>query len=283
MALDQKKLASAGFVLDQKSNPAVLHCSILPSPTQLHEIEATLRAKVSVVLNSESGIKAFENLRGSAADTNLLSEIDNLVSETDFQNSVKVALLANDENDAPIKKLLNNLLSVAINRMASDLHIDPDGTALKLRLRLDGVMTDFAELDPRVAQMLVARIKILANMDITERRKPQDGRLTTVFGGQAVDIRVATLPTRGGERVVLRFFKNTLTKMLVSDTGLEQVHVDALMTAVSAQSGLLLVCGPTGSGKTTTIYSLLNTLLGRGLNIMTVEDPVEVEDRKSVV
>lgn len=277
MALDQKKLASAGFVLDQKSNPAVLHCSILPSPTQLHEIEATLRAKVSVVLNSVSGIKAFENLRGSAADTNLLSEIDNLVSETDFQNSVKVALLANDENDAPIKKLLNNLLSVAINRMASDLHIDPDGTALKLRLRLDGVMTDFAELDPRVAQMLVARIKILANMDITERRKPQDGRLTTVFGGQAVDIRVATLPTRGGERVVLRFFKNTLTKMLVSDTGLEQVHVDALMTAVSAQSGLLLVCGPTGSGKTTTIYSLLNTLLGRGLNIMTVEDPVEVE------
>jgi len=138
-------------------------------------------------------------------------------------------------------------------------------------------MTKFTDLDQRVAQMIIARIKLVSNLDITEKRLPQDGRLNVRFKGNSIDIRVATLPTKSGERVVLRFFSNQLTHSDVHDTSLHKNHINSLLSAIANQSGLILVCGPTGSGKTTTIYSLLNTLVGRGLNIMTVEDPVEVQ------
>jgi len=168
-------------------------------------------------------------------------------------------------------------LSAAITREASDLHIDPNNKDLLIRMRIDGVMTDFTHLDRRVAQMLISRIKLVCNLDITEKRLPQDGRMNVNFREKTIDIRVATLPTKNGERVVLRFFSNNLTHSRIEETSLGTLHVKSLLDALSNQAGLILVCGPTGSGKTTTIYSLLNTLLGRGLNIMTIEDPVEVE------
>ena len=203
--------------------------------------------------------------------------MDDYISETDFVKSAEIALSAHDENDAPIVRLFNTLLSAAISREASDLHIDPNDKNLLVRMRIDGVMTDFTELDRRVAQMIISRIKLVCNLDITEKRLPQDGRMNVIFKGRSVDIRVATLPTKNGERVVLRFFTSNLTRATIEETDLKPLHVKSLLEGLSHQSGLILVCGPTGSGKTTTIYSLLNTLLGRGLNIMTIEDPVEVE------
>lgn len=249
-------------------------------PNILHDLWLSFDGKIDIKL-LDFDLERKENT-AKHRDSEIFSEVDEYISETEFVKTAEIALSANDENDAPIVRLFNTLLSAAISRNASDLHIDPSDKTLLVRMRVDGVMSDFTQLDRRVAQMIISRIKLVASLDITEKRLPQDGRMNVWFKGNSIDIRIATLPTKNGERVVLRFFSNQLTHAEIGDTSLGKIHVSSLMEDISNQSGLILVCGPTGSGKTTTIYSLLNTLVDRGLNIMTVEDPVEVEIPKIV-
>ena len=275
MPISLEALEKLGIKIDQNKSPIAAYIPTDLSESTLHDL--WLGFDGNVVFHLIDSVEAEKISSASRRDTEIFSEVDDYISETDFVKTAEIALSAHDENDAPIVRLFNTLLSAAISREASDLHIDPNNKNLLVRMRIDGVMTDFTELDRRVAQMIISRIKLVCNLDITEKRLPQDGRMNVNFRGNSVDIRVATLPTKNGERVVLRFFTSNLTHATIEDTELGKPHVAALLQGLSNQSGLILVCGPTGSGKTTTIYSLLNTLLGRGLNIMTIEDPVEVE------
>ena len=275
MPFNSKKFEKLSIRIDENQKPPDAYIPNDLSNCTKHDLWLAFSGDINFKIDDNQSKKNITP--NSQRDSEIFSEVDEYISEIDFIKSAEIALSANDENDAPIVRLFNTLLSAAISRDASDLHIDPSDKNLLVRMRIDGVMTDFTELDQRVAQMIISRIKLVCNLDITEKRLPQDGRMNVVFKGNSIDIRVATLPTKNGERVVLRFFTSKLTHATIEETSLKTSHVDSLFNVISKQSGLILVCGPTGSGKTTTIYSLLNTLLGRGLNIMTIEDPVEVE------
>ena len=207
----------------------------------------------------------------------IFAEIDGELTNEKIIESARAAIDGEVNSDAPIVKLLDSLMAVAISRGASDLHLDPDDTDLVVRLRIDGALFEYIRIDVRFFKALITRIKVLGELDITESRRPQDGRIAISYRGAPVDIRISTLPVNLGERVVLRFFKSKSFSISLEGLGLSESLVSKLRRTISAQSGILLVCGPTGSGKTTTIYSLLHTLAGRGLNITTIEDPIEID------
>ena len=207
----------------------------------------------------------------------VFAEIDSEIINAKIIENARAAIDGEVNSDVPIVKLLDSLMAVAISRGASDLHLDPDETNLLVRLRIDGALFEYMKIDIRFFKALIARIKVLADLDITESRRPQDGRIAISYRGAPVDIRISTLPVNLGERVVLRFFKSKSFSISLEGLGLSETLVKKLRRTIAAQSGILLVCGPTGSGKTTTIYSLLHTLAGRGLNITTIEDPIEID------
>jgi len=274
-AIDYEKIFALGIKLDETERPVKIYVPPELSKMIKHELSYIFQDDITFV-KDQSDIN--NSLVDEPSDSiTIFSEADNFVANREFEKSVEVALTASDEHDTPIIKLYNNLIGLAISRGASDLHIDPSETKLSIRVRIDGVITTLAELDHRVAQMLIARIKLLGNLDITERRRPQDGRMTVRNRGTQIDVRIAALPVQDGERIVLRFFSSQIGQVDLNETSLLQCHKAEILRAVSKQSGLILVCGPTGSGKTTTIYSILNSLRRRGLNIMTIEDPIEIK------
>ncbi len=187
----------------------------------------------------------------------------------------KSADLLGGDDDAPVIRLLNSLLGESVRSGASDIHLEPFEDCVKARLRIDGILTELASLSPKLAPYLVSRIKVMARLDIAEKRVPQDGRLSLTLGGKAYDVRVSTLPIRYGERVVMRLLDTESAKLELADLGLEPNTLKRFQNALSEPNGIILVTGPTGSGKTTTLYAGLSLLNDQTRNIMTVEDPVE--------
>ncbi|HBA9101136.1 TPA: type II secretion system ATPase GspE [Escherichia coli] len=182
---------------------------------------------------------------------------------------------AND--DAPVIRLINAMLTEAINEKASDIHIETYERHLQVRFRVDGVLREILRLHRHLASLLISRIKVMARLDIAEKRIPQDGRMVLRIGGRAVDVRVSTLPSNHGERIVLRLLDKNSVSLDLAALGMSpqnQRHIDAL---IRQPHGIILVTGPTGSGKSTTLYAALSQLNARDRNIMTVEDPVEYE------
>ncbi len=187
----------------------------------------------------------------------------------------KTADLLEATDEAPVIKLINGLIAEAMKVKASDIHIEPFENRLSVRLRIDGVLQEIISLAGRVAPLLVSRIKVMARLDIAEKRLPQDGRLSLTIGGKALDVRVSTLPAQHGERVVLRLLDKTQGHLRLDQLGLAPRTLAALRAAVAEPNGIVLVTGPTGSGKTTTLYAALSELNDKTRNILTVEDPVE--------
>ena len=183
--------------------------------------------------------------------------------------------LLGGDDDAPVIRLLNSLLSESVRSGASDIHLEPFEDSVKIRIRIDGVLTELASLSPKLAPYLVSRIKVMARLDIAEKRTPQDGRLSLTLGRKAYDVRVSTLPIRYGERVVMRLLDTDSAKIKLSDLGIDSKTLKRLHGALAEPNGIILVTGPTGSGKTTTLYAALTYLNDQSRNIMTVEDPVE--------
>ncbi|EGB3830788.1 type II secretion system ATPase GspE [Escherichia coli] len=182
---------------------------------------------------------------------------------------------AND--DAPIIRLINAMLTEAIKEKASDIHIETYERHLQVRFRVDGVLREILRLRRNLASLLISRIKVMARLDIAEKRVPQDGRMVLRIGGRAVDVRVSTLPSNHGERIVLRLLDKNSVSLDLAALGMSlqnQRHIDAL---IRRPHGIILVTGPTGSGKSTTLYAALSRLNPQDRNIMTVEDPVEYE------
>lgn len=179
------------------------------------------------------------------------------------------------EDDAPIIKLINALLSEAIKENASDIHIETFEKTLVVRFRIDGVLREVLQPDRRMAPLLVSRIKVMARLDIAEKRVPQDGRIALKLGGRAVDVRVSTLPSSHGERVVMRLLDKQAGRLDFTHLGMREKLMAQIGDLLEKPHGIILVTGPTGSGKTTTLYAGLTRLNNQTRNILTVEDPIE--------
>ena len=183
--------------------------------------------------------------------------------------------LLDSGDDAPAIRLINGILAEAARQGVSDIHIEPYETGLIVRMRMDGVLTETLRMPPHVAPVVVSRIKVMARLDIAERRVPQDGRISLSLGGKLLDVRVSTLPSRAGERVVLRILDKENAGISMDVLGLSGATDAVLRGALKEPNGIILVTGPTGSGKTTTLYAGLRLLNDGSRNILTVEDPVE--------
>jgi len=183
-------------------------------------------------------------------------------------------LLASGD-DAPAIRLINGIIAEAARQGVSDIHIEPYETGLVVRMRMDGVLTETLRMPAHVAPVVVSRIKVMARLDIAERRVPQDGRIGLTLGGKLLDVRVSTLPSRAGERVVLRILDKENAGISLDVLGLAGAADAVLRSALKEPNGIILVTGPTGSGKTTTLYAGLRQLNDGSRNILTVEDPVE--------
>ncbi len=178
-------------------------------------------------------------------------------------------------DDAPAIRLINGIIADAVRRGVSDIHVEPYESGLVVRMREDGVLRETLRMPPNVAPVLVSRIKVMARLDIAERRVPQDGRIGLTLGGKQLDVRVSTLPARGGERVVLRILDKENAGIGLDALGMRPDQFAVLNGALAEPNGIILVTGPTGSGKTTTLYAALQLLNDGARNILTVEDPVE--------
>jgi len=183
--------------------------------------------------------------------------------------------LLESEDDAPIIRLINALLTEAVKENASDIHIEPFENRLVVRFRCDGVLREVLEPQRVLAPLLVSRIKVMARLDIAEKRLPQDGRISLRVAGRAVDVRVSTLPSGNGERVVLRLLDKQAGRLDLEHLGMAEASRDTIDQLINKPHGIILVTGPTGSGKTTTLYAALGRLNNKRRNIMTVEDPIE--------
>jgi general secretion pathway protein E len=180
-------------------------------------------------------------------------------------------------NDAPIIRMLNALLTQAVKDGASDIHIEAYERSSSVRFRVDGTLRDVVQPNKALHAALISRLKIMAELDIAEKRLPQDGRISLRIGGRAVDVRVSTLPSAHGERAVLRLLDKGEAKFSLSGLGMNNELLDQFKNLVSQPHGIVLVTGPTGSGKTTTLYASLGELDVSTTNILTVEDPIEYE------
>ncbi|MGF1686954.1 type II secretion system ATPase GspE [Photobacterium japonica] len=185
--------------------------------------------------------------------------------------------LLESEDDAPIIKLINAMLAEAIKEAASDIHIETFEKHLSIRFRVDGVLREVLHPSRKLAPLLVSRIKVMARLDIAEKRIPQDGRISLRIGGRAVDVRVSTMPSSHGERVVLRLLDKNATRLDLHSLGMTPAIHENFRRIIERPHGIILVTGPTGSGKSTTLYAGLQELNGKENNILTVEDPIEFD------
>jgi general secretion pathway protein E len=199
-------------------------------------------------------------------DLNLADLAEQLAEPTDLLESA---------DDAPIIRLINALFAEAIRENASDIHIEPFEGRLAVRFRVDGVLREVMQPPPAVATLIVSRVKIMAKLDIAEKRVPQDGRVSLRIANRPVDVRVSTMPSGHGERVVLRLLDKRAGRLQLEQIGMDRESTAKLDRIIHKPHGIFLVTGPTGSGKTTTLYAALSRLNDTSRNIMTVEDPIE--------
>lgn len=234
----------------------------------LMSVEAATFETVLVETYQQSSTLAQQMTDGLGNELNLYQLADTLSQDEDLLDS---------DDGAPVIRMINAMLAEAIKDGASDIHIEPFERGLSIRFRVDGVLRPVLTPQHQLAPLLASRIKVMAQLDIAEKRLPQDGRIALKIGGRAIDVRVSTLPTRHGERIVLRILDKNAVKLDLTLLGLHHTHLNTIQTLIRRPHGILLVTGPTGSGKSTTLYAALNTLNRQDRNIMTVEDPVEYE------
>lgn len=218
----------------------------------------------------------YANRKDSSAA--VMEEIRDFVDlESAAEALEQSADLLDADDDAPIIRLLNAVLAEALKEQASDIHIEPYETEARVRFRLDGVLKTVLTPSVQIAPLLISRIKVMSRLDIAEKRLPQDGRMTVRLGGRQIDMRISTMPSSYGERVVLRLLDKQAGQLRVDDLGMSAELKATLVELVQRPHGIILVTGPTGSGKTTTLYAALQQMDRQQRNIMTVEDPVEYD------
>ncbi|MSR58937.1 MAG: pilus assembly protein PilB [Planctomycetaceae bacterium] len=238
-----------------------------------------VRGAVSNPADIQAAIERFyADKQESIEDViNSLENDDDLGEDRTANRGYDLASLEEMADAAPIRKLLNMVLLLAIKDQASDIHFEPFEDEFKIRVRADGVLYEMVPPPRHLANAIVSRVKIMANLDIAERRLPQDGRIELNVGGNTVDLRVSVLPTLFGESVVLRVLDRTVVQLDLNKVGMDPNTLSRFRLMIRRPNGIVLVTGPTGSGKTTTLYSALNELNEIQTKIITTEDPVEYE------
>ncbi|WP_229748201.1 type II secretion system ATPase GspE [Lacimicrobium alkaliphilum] len=283
---DHKQL-SFGFakrhkvLLDTQPEPPVLYHTVETSFEIFAEVRRFLGSKFEL---REIPTEKFEGLltqafqRDSSEAKQLMEDIGN---EGDLfalaEELPETEDLLESEGDAPIIKLINAMLGEAIKEGASDIHIETFEKRLIVRFRVDGVLREILRPNRKMASMLVSRIKVMARLDIAEKRVPQDGRITLRIAGRAVDVRVSTMPSSHGERVVLRLLDKNTAHLNLADLGMTADIGEHFSALIRKPHGIILVTGPTGSGKSTTLYAGLTEINTKDRNILTVEDPIEFD------
>ena len=228
------------------------------------EVDVTsFDAQLQAAYESGAAMTMVEGLDG---ETDLLAVAQQLPEPSDLIDS---------DDEAPIIRLINALLTQAVKDNASDIHIEPYENRMTVRFRIDGVLREVLQSKRAVAPIVVSRIKVMSKLDIAEKRLPQDGRISLRIAGRAVDVRVSTIPSGHGERVVLRLLDKQAGRLTLSNLGMADRDQDAMDELVHRPHGILLVTGPTGSGKTTTLYAALERINDLTRNVLTVEDPIE--------
>nr|WP_235565608.1 ATPase, T2SS/T4P/T4SS family [Microbacterium sp. Root166] len=228
----------------------------------------------AVVVAGDALRQAFERyLRSDEELSDLSEQIGESAGETSGVTFTEV--LEDQDADAPVVRFVNLLITQAINDRASDIHVEPGERQLTVRFRIDGVLHEMQKADRSIQDGVISRLKIMSSIDIAERRKPQDGRLSVEHEGRAIDLRVATLPTVWGEKIVMRILDNSGQAMALSDLRFSSINEQRFREAISRPHGMILATGPTGSGKSTTLYTALKTVANPRINVITVEDPVE--------
>jgi type IV pilus assembly protein PilB len=203
------------------------------------------------------------------------SDLEDLTAILDVEEEEDLSKVREAVDDAPIVKYVNALITQAIQDRASDIHLEPTERDLRVRYRIDGVLHEIMRSPKSIQSGVISRLKIMADINIAERRIPQDGRLSVNANGKKIDLRVATLPTVWGEKVVMRILDNSTARLDLTDLGFSDGNFERFSRSFAKPYGMILVTGPTGSGKSTTLYATLNILNRAEVNIITVEDPVE--------
>ena len=268
-----------GVVLVKESERSVLYFHEIPSPgifaevfrfseNLLHYLQVSSERLTEILAECyhNDSSEALQDAAGISDDMDLTSLADAVPVTED---------LLEQSDDAPVIRLINALLTEAIKEGASDVHIETFESSLVVRIRVDGVLREILSLQRTLAALLVSRIKVMARLDIAEKRIPQDGRISLKVAGKEVDVRVSTLPSSNGERVVLRLLDKTAGRLKLKHLGMFDSDMKVVSGLLKKPYGIILVTGPTGSGKTTSLYASLTTLNDKTRNILTVEDPIE--------
>jgi len=249
---------------------------------QLDDLQRLLHWEgIKTVLTSQNEVfvaihSAYDMTRQEVADQ-VMQDMDEDNPESILSEIEETSDLLDDTSDAPVIKLVNLVLSQAVRDNASDVHIESYKDRVKIRKRVDGILYDMYSPPRHVQGKLISRVKIMAKMDIAEKRLPQDGRIEIRIADKNVDIRVSTLPTSFGERVVMRLLDKSSSLVPLTDLGFSKEDLNHFLRLIKAPHGIILVTGPTGSGKTTTLYSALGIINNADINIITVEDPIEYQ------
>ncbi|MBU0995637.1 MAG: type II secretion system ATPase GspE [Proteobacteria bacterium] len=255
-------------------NPTVFqHADDVAKILGFHDFHIVLSTKDAIlsVINlsydktRDSAQQLVQDMEEEESSSTIISEIE------------ETADLLDSTSDAPIIKLMNHIISQSIKARASDIHLEPYQDSFKVRYRVDGILYDLVKPPKWIQASLISRVKVMAKLDIAEKRLPQDGRIEVKIGKQDVDIRVSTVPTSFGERVVLRLLNKSESLLQLSELGIKPHNLDVIHQLIHLPNGIILVTGPTGSGKTTTLYAILSEIHSDDINIITIEDPVEYQ------
>ncbi len=268
-----------GVFLDPQTAHPVLCFRADATPQTLAEVARILQTPFECrALNDDEFDRglALAYQRDSSATMQMVEDLGGEMDLASIANSVpETEDLLEKENDAPIIRLINALLTEAIKQSASDIHLETFERRLVVRFRVDGVLREVVQPKRELAPLLVSRIKVMAKLDIAEKRVPQDGRISLKVGGREIDIRVSTMPSSAGERVVMRLLDKESGRLNLSSLGMPDSLSKQLTDLLLRPHGILLVTGPTGSGKSTTLYAGLSEINDQTRNILTVEDPIE--------
>jgi general secretion pathway protein E len=249
-----------------------------PDPVILAEVSRITRRKLSLSQISDEQFAALLAQTYEQGSDQAMAMMEGVGEELDLDQlaeTLEPEDLMEADDDAPIIRLINALLSEALKVNASDIHVEPSENRLRIRFRVDGMLREILKPPGNIAPLVISRIKVMAKLDIAEKRLPQDGRISLRVAGRAVDVRVSTLPSGHGERVVMRLLDKQAGRLDIEQLGMSPKVHDDFLKLLHKPHGIILVTGPTGSGKTTTLYAGLTLLNVKTRNILTVEDPIE--------
>ncbi|WP_320838125.1 type II secretion system ATPase GspE [Zhongshania sp.] len=269
------------LIEENASGELMLLCCKQTPPSALAEVQRVIPQSLVFTLCEEKVLQDKINETFQRQQGDAMSAMGDISSEVDLDRLAEEIPESQDlldaQDDAPVIRLINALFGEALKRDASDIHIETYEKTMSVRLRVDGILQEVLTPSRRLAPLLVSRIKVMSRLDIAEKRVPQDGRVSLRIAGRAVDVRVSTIPSNYGERVVMRLLDKQAARIDLEQLGMPSRTLDTLKDLLQQPNGIILVTGPTGSGKTTTLYAGLMALNDRRRNILTVEDPVEYD------